>query len=391
MSKMQFVIVQNPEPGVVVPVHQAVNGERSWNIVLEAKLLPYNNDSELVEATQNYCKKLSEIIGKDDSGKENMWQICAHFQWEPNQLKQLAIRFHGRLLEEMSGLCGEDVQFTFEGTLTRHGEGVTITIPFTTEALPIRSYSSIADVSVESACWEFNHAYQAYCEDLDVKIATSIISFWYEKSDKTELVEVTAKAIRFEMEDDYINLPEAEGSVADRKCKLNVLKSVMRTDVSSDISILGDGGFKISAHSFFLIAQSSVLKELLQQCMFGRLKLKDVSEKCIRALLEYLYTFQISLAVKSSKVTVELFIAANKYEIQPLQDKLAKMILERRNAWFDITATLDLFLFIRKLGRTNVLDEVKGKIGQVLKSKGKVLIMESEGYQKLVVDDVNAD
>ncbi|ODM90024.1 BTB/POZ domain-containing protein [Orchesella cincta] len=287
---MQFVIVQNPEPGVVVPVHQAVNGERSWNIVLEAKLLPTITT------------------------------------WEPNQLKQLAIRFHGRLLEEMSGLCGEDVQFTFEGTLTRHGEGVTITIPFTTEALP----------SV------------------------------------------------------HIPLLISRRSVADRKCKLNVLKSVMRTDVSSDISILGDGGFKISAHSFFLIAQSSVLKELLQQCMFGRLKLKDVSEKCIRALLEYLYTFQISLAVKSSKVTVELFIAANKYEIQPLQDKLAKMILERRNAWFDITATLDLFLFIRKLGRTNILDEVKGKIGQVLKSKGKVLIMESEGYQKLVVDDVNA-
>ncbi|ODM91137.1 hypothetical protein Ocin01_15547 [Orchesella cincta] len=72
------------------------------------------------------------------------------------------------------------------------------------------------------------------------------------------------------------------------------------------------------------------------------------------------------------------------------QDKLAKMILERRIGWFHITPTLDLFLCVRKLGKTTTTDELKRKIGQVLKWNGKELIMQSEGYQRLVVDDVNA-
>ncbi|ODM87956.1 BTB/POZ domain-containing protein [Orchesella cincta] len=92
---------------------------------------------------------------------------------------------------------------------------------------------------------------------------------------------------------------------------------------------------------------------------FCRLKLADISLNCLRALLEYLYTFEISRAVKSPKVAVDLFVAANKYEIQPLQDKLAKMILERRIGWFHITPTLDLFLCVRKLGKTTTNDELK--------------------------------
>ncbi|ODM93065.1 BTB/POZ domain-containing protein, partial [Orchesella cincta] len=343
------------------------------------KLLPLNNDGELVEATQNYCKKLSELIGNDELGKENMWQLCAHFKWDPNNSKQMAVRVHGRLLEELRDLCSEFIKLKFEGTIAGQ--------PFITKAMWIFAYYTIDKVSDEGGCWEFNHAIQAYCEDVAVKLPQSIIS--YSKLETTEFVTVTASSIRFKVKDSYIYLQGEEESMIGRRCQLKVLKTIMCHEASSDISIQGIDDVKVPAHKCFLIAQSPVLKEMLQQYTFGRLKLADISLNCLRALLEYLYTFEISRAVKSPKVAVDLFVAANKYEIQPLQDKLAKMILERRIGWFHITPTLDLFLCVRKLGKTTTTDELKRKIGQVLKWNGKELIMQSEGYQRLVVDDIS--
>ncbi|CAL8131967.1 unnamed protein product [Orchesella dallaii] len=391
MQKMKLIIVNNPEPGVVVPVEKAESGERTWKTLLDAKLIPYDNNGEFNEAAENYCKKLCAIIGKDETGKENTWKVCAHFKWEPNTLRQLNIRLHGRLLEELNGFCGENIKLKLQGSLSRHVEGVSVTIPFKTHPMPVYSYSNCDEALDEKGCWEFNHAVEAYCDETDANVSNSVLGLWYDESGKTEFVEVTARFIWFKVEDDFVNTPDGGGSQLDadkyRRC---VLKTIMRQDVSSDISIVVDDGSKMQAHKCFLIAHSRVFAEMLQQYTFGRMKLRDISEECVNALLEFIYTFEISQAGKCSKVAVELFVAANKYEMYNLQEKVTKMLLKRRNEWFDVTATVELFLFVRKLGRTSTNDELKSKIGQVLKSKGKILIMESEGYQKLVVDDVNA-
>ncbi|CAL8133969.1 unnamed protein product [Orchesella dallaii] len=299
--QIKFIIVNNPEPGVVVPVEQAESGERTWKILLDAKLIPYDNNGEFNEAAENYCKKLCAIIGKDETGKQNTWKVCAHFKWEPNTLRQLNIRLHGRLLEELNGFCGENIKLKLQGSLSRHVEGVSVTIPFKTHPMPVYSYSNCDEAFDEKGCWEFNHAVEAYCDETDAKVSNSVLGLWYDESGKTEFVEVTARFIWFKVEDDFVNSPDGGGSQLDtHKYRRSVLKTIMRHDVSSDISIVVDNGSKMQAHECFLIAHSPVFAEMLQQYTFGRIKLRDVSEECVNALLEFIYTFEISQAGKCS-------------------------------------------------------------------------------------------
>jgi len=84
--------------------------------------------------------------------------------------------------------------------------------------------------------------------------------------------------------------------------------------------------------------------------------------------VEYLSTFEIPGAAKSSKVAVELFQAATTYDMPNLQEKIVSMMLQRKDDWFDVNATLMLFLFIRKMKWAIYIKELRAKIGQVLKS-----------------------
>jgi len=164
------------------------------------------------------------------------------------------------LLEQLNWFCGQDINLVFRGTLTRNTKDVDCTIPFVTGALPICNYSTMADAPVESGCWEFNNIFEAYCEDLDVEVANSVLGLWYDESGKTDFIEVTARSISFEVGDDYINAPNGGGSWSEvEKYKLNVLKTMMRQDTTTDVSIVVDGATNIRAHKCFLIGKSPLV------------------------------------------------------------------------------------------------------------------------------------
>ncbi|ODM90026.1 hypothetical protein Ocin01_16656 [Orchesella cincta] len=110
--------------------------------------------------------------------------ICAHFQWEPNQLlQQLAImiswtvtgrderiRVGGKKRIVSAHILKEHFdQITEKGLLSQSHSPQ--------EALPIVPIPRVAECTrIESACWEFIMVAlpKAYCEDLDVKICEQL-------------------------------------------------------------------------------------------------------------------------------------------------------------------------------------------------------------------------
>jgi len=104
----------------------------------------------------------------------------------------------------------------------------------------------------------------------------------------------------------------------------------------------------------------------------SRINLEDVSAECVKALLEYLYTFKISEGRNCSKLAMELFQVAHKYHVRQLEQGLGKILLKQVNTWYHVDAALQLFQFSRNVEEHNGL---KIKCVQVLKLWVKLKII----------------
>jgi len=97
----------------------------------------------------------------------------------------------------------------------------------------------------------------------------------------------------------------------------------------------------------------------------SKIHLDDVSAECVKALLEYLYTFKLSVARDSSVISVELFQVSHKYHICQLEQELKKIFASQVDTWYEVDSALKLFQFARNVEEHK---ELKQKCVEVLKS-----------------------
>ncbi|ODM88776.1 BTB/POZ domain-containing protein [Orchesella cincta] len=165
-------------------------------------------------------------------------------------------------------------------------------------------------------------------------------------------------------------------------------ENILSRKVNADLTIIASNRAALKCHKCFLSVNSTVLAAMLDSNMkeskSSQIELLDVTEPCVKALLEYLYTFKITQGRKSSKLAVEMFQVAHKYDISQLEKEMAQILLERANSWYDVNAALDLFRFSRNVEEHKT---IKLKCVQVLQLKAEELL-KSENYKKLFNEDL---
>ncbi len=95
------------------------------------------------------------------------------------------------------------------------------------------------------------------------------------------------------------------------------------------------------------------------------IKMADMSEKGVKALLAFLYYRGLEEPAKDLKLAIEVLRAANKYDISSLEKAVAVMIMHKPIEWFDIATTIELFFFSKNVEQ---LFMVKFKSLQMLKT-----------------------
>ncbi|CAL8085337.1 unnamed protein product [Orchesella dallaii] len=312
------------------------------------------------------------------------------------------VRLSGKLLEKFYYLCGGKTLLTLKATffhrrggshgysriikLTTAGMGI-----FTTSNRPFwrttnhsltsedQNHGDSLDVEVEGCS---SSSSETFCKDISAKLSDGLADVSNDSSKRLDSLSATV-TIRLEVEDGYIY---DEGK--DVEDKMSICRNIFQNSIHSDVSIVAANRTIIPSHKCFLATHSSVLKAMLennfQESKSNEIIMDDVSEEGVKALLEYIYTWEITEAVRSSKVAVELFQVAHKYDIKQLEEKLARMILQRGNKWFQVDATIDLFRFARKIEANS--GDLKDKAVQALRTKREEL-MKSNGFKKLFTDD----
>jgi len=156
-------------------------------------------------------------------------------------------------------------------------------------------------------------------------------------------------------------------------------ENILSQKLNTDVSIVASDGSVFECHKCFLSGEISFMKYLnfiftyivlqllilnfavnstvfaamldsdMEEKKTSRVHLEDVSAECVKALLEYLYTFKISEGGKCSKLAVELFQVAHKYHVRQLEQGIGKILLNQVNTWYDVDAALQLFQFARNV------------------------------------------
>lgn len=164
------------------------------------------------------------------------------------------------------------------------------------------------------------------------------------------------------------------GNVSD---PLSINRGIMAdAETSGDVVIEADNGERIKCHKVFLtsklrynfncfdykynlmynlmcmiyfIAQSAVFRRMfdveMQENLTKTLKLPDMTEAGIKALLAYIYCRDITEILKSSSLAFDLLVAADKYEIDSLVTVIWDVIMLKDKAWFSAATAFRLIKF----------------------------------------------
>lgn len=119
----------------------------------------------------------------------------------------------------------------------------------------------------------------------------------------------------------------------------------------------------------FLLANSKVFKAALEGDFKGAkertLDLKDMREDCVRALLGFLYYWDLDKPKSDLNLAIELLEAAHKYDIVSLENAMKRILLDKPIWAFDVEQALELFFVGVSIGN---MEELKLKSAMVLKS-----------------------
>lgn len=119
---------------------------------------------------------------------------------------------------------------------------------------------------------------------------------------------------------------------------------------------------------FCCVAHSAVFIPMLQgQFEEGRsreIKMDDMSDRGVRAFLNFLYCRDMVVPYENSKIAVELLLASHKYQITTLENAMKALVTVKPWDWFDIPSAIQLYFFAKKVDN---LSQLKDKAFVVLK------------------------
>ncbi len=98
----------------------------------------------------------------------------------------------------------------------------------------------------------------------------------------------------------------------------------------------------------------------------NKLKIEDISFDGVEALLKFLYYSDVTDALKSSAITLELLKSADKYNIQMLWKILCVILMEEPHEWYDVDMALGLFQFVRNKEKDEDIQKLMKKVIEVL-------------------------
>lgn len=79
------------------------------------------------------------------------------------------------------------------------------------------------------------------------------------------------------------------------------------------------------------------------------IEIPELSETSARALLQYLYTWEMTKITECSATAVEVFQVAHVYGLGLLEGILKDVFKSCSSEWFGVDAALQLFCYIRKV------------------------------------------
>lgn len=136
------------------------------------------------------------------------------------------------------------------------------------------------------------------------------------------------------------------------KDRFYINKKILAERICTDVTITAGNGARIKCHKNFLSAHSPVLWTMLNtnlECKDQNIDMSDLSEEGVRALLSYLYYWDIDNATESCDIAFQLFVAGHKFDIARLKKCMKDLLLSKHVSWFQKEVAFKLFLFSRNL------------------------------------------
>lgn len=75
------------------------------------------------------------------------------------------------------------------------------------------------------------------------------------------------------------------------------------------------------------------------------LKIPDVTENGIRAMLKFIYCWDLEQATENSELALQLLQAAHKYQIQDLENSMIDLFCAMPFKWVSVNSAVKLLLF----------------------------------------------
>ncbi|CAL8130887.1 unnamed protein product [Orchesella dallaii] len=415
---MEIPLVRNKALSVDIGTNEVEHGFASWRANLDVT-------TNWENTPQNAFKSAAEEIQRAMASPSI---LCAHFIWTQEQPDRMHVVIHGDVLGRFRKICGDDAKIrlavtydNLEHSYQMHQQWyghdgqrhlqvqryklardrdvsqqeeenrimnfnktismseMTITSPKTAGDEWRRNV--IQNIPRDAGCLEID----TFTEKIDFPVPSDVANVW-------ELV-ADAGNVDFNVTVSLDLVIASGGIVADDPTAIfgklsNTCESILSRKVNTDLNIIASNGAILECHKCFLSVNSPVLAAMLEsgleESKSSRIELVDVSENCVKALLEYLYTFKITQSRKCSILAVELFQVAHKYDIRQLEEDLAHILLAQVNSWYDVNAALDLFRFARNVEEHCSL---KLKCVEVLQLNADELL-KSEKYQGLFQEDL---
>ena len=157
------------------------------------------------------------------------------------------------------------------------------------------------------------------------------------------------------------------------------LKNLLLEDQFSDVKLVAPCGKELNAHKCILAARSPTFAAMFSHDMFEKqsniVKITDINYDVLKEMLQFIYTAKVE---NIKTFASELFIAADKYDIQDLKSQCANYIADN----ITIENAIEIFEFADKCNaeklKTRVLNFVKSNIAS---------IMETDAFKKLQVKE----
>ena len=151
--------------------------------------------------------------------------------------------------------------------------------------------------------------------------------------------------------------------------KSEYLKNLFLDDQFSDVNLVTPDGKELKAHKNILASASSAFAAMFKHDMVEKnsniVKIADFEYDVIKEMLRFIYMGEVE-NIKS--ISIELFLAADKYDIQSLRNKCANYIANN----ITVDNAIKIYDLANKFNaeklKTRAMDFLKSTIGNMMKT-----------------------